>query len=239
VAAAALVRANNDAGAAFMRRFCAGAQDAAKIRRVYNPFDVAAIVPRPTEPAGPFTLASGGSLVEQKGLDDLLRAVAGLRGRGVECRVRLVGDGPLREALEHQAREDGIADRVEFLGAMPNPDVLRVMREAHAFVLPSRPAANGCMDGIPNVLIEAMALGVPAVSTRLSGIPELIEDGVCGLLVAPGDVAGLAAAIARLHGDAELRARFSTAGRCKVEALFDMTRNARTLVTLYREGGLL
>ncbi len=239
VSAANLVRANNDSGANFMRQFCADESDEAKIRRVYNPFDVAAIKRRIVAPDGALSITSGGSLVEQKGLTYLLDAVATLAKQGLECRVRLVGEGSERDRLERQARTLGIADQVDFLGTLPNHTFLDEMRASHAFVLPSVPAGNGCMDGIPNVLIESMALGVPAISTSISGIPELIEDGVTGLLVPPHDPEALAAAMRRLFEDRDLQERFSSAGRAKVEAMFEMGRNAEQLIEIYRSAGLL
>lgn len=239
VAAASVVRANNDAGAEFMRRFCPTPADVAKIRRVYNPFDVAAALPRNAIPDGIPTIVSGGSLVEQKGLGYLLDAVALLKEEGVECRVELVGEGADRVDLERRCRNLEIADRVEFTGALANHAFLERMRAAHAFVLPSVPASSGCMDGIPNVLIESMALGVPAISTSISGIPELIEDGVTGLLVPPRDSAALAAAIRRLLADRELQQTLGRAGRARVESMFEMGRNAEQLIGIYRREGLL
>jgi glycosyltransferase involved in cell wall biosynthesis len=239
VAAASVVRANNDAGAEFMRGFCPTPADEAKIRRVYNPFDVAAVAPRKTVPDGVPTITSGGSLVEQKGLGYLLDAVGRLREDNVECRVELVGEGADRENLERQVERLGLGDRVEFLGTLPNHAFLDRMRASHAFVLPSVPASTGCMDGIPNVLIESMALGVPTISTSISGIPELIEDGVSGLLVPPRDVEGLAAAIRRLLEDPELQRSCSSAGRTRIESMFEMGQNAERLIEIYRSEGLL
>jgi colanic acid/amylovoran biosynthesis glycosyltransferase len=239
VGAAALVRTNNDSGAEFMRRFCSTSSDEAKIRRVYNPFDVAAVRPREALPAGPVTITSGGSLVEQKGLTYLLDALALLVKEGLNYRLQLVGEGAERDALEQQARQLGIAERVEIMGTLPNNVFLERMRASHAFILPSVPATSGCMDGIPNVLIESMALGVPVISTSISGIPELIEDGVCGLLVPPRDSTALAAAMRLLLEDRELQQSFSAAGRTKVETLFEMSRNADELIEVYRSAGLL
>ena len=104
IGAANVVRANNDAGAAFVRRFCRSPADEAKIRRVYNPYDVESIEPRREPPAGRFVITSGGSLVEQKGLTYLLDAVAALRQNGIDCEVQLVGEGPLRGPLQDRAR---------------------------------------------------------------------------------------------------------------------------------------
>lgn len=239
VSGAALVRTNNDAGAEFMRQFCSDTTDEKKIRRVYNPFDVRAIELRQELPGGAATIVSGGSLVEQKGLRYLLDALALLQREGKIVQLRLIGEGSERERLEEQARELGIAEQIQFVGRLPNHQVLEEMRTAHAFVLPSVPAENGCMDGIPNVIIEAMALGVPCISTAISGIPELVIDQECGLLVPPREAEPLARAIAKLLDDDDLQRRFGERGRVRVEALFEMERNAKKLITIYREAGIL
>jgi glycosyltransferase involved in cell wall biosynthesis len=239
IAAAAVVRTNNDAGAEFMRQFCSTEAQEEKIRRVYNPFDVMAIERRQQRPEGAPLLVSGGSLVEQKGLRHLLDALALLKQRGETIHLRVIGEGSERERLEAQARELGLTDQVTFVGTLPNHQVLDEMRAAHAFVLPSVPAQSGCMDGIPNVIIEAMALGVPCISTAISGIPELILNDECGLLVPPGEAQPLAEAIQRLLRDDAMQGRFAEAGRARVESLFEMERNAQKLITIYREVGLL
>jgi len=239
IAAASAVRTNNDSGAEFMRRFCAGPEDESKIRRVYNPFDIAGVTQRSVLPDGAPVVTSGGSLVEQKGLGYLLDAVARLKEEGLDCVVKLVGEGADRPNLEQRAEALGIADRVEVLGSLPNHAFLDEMRASHAFVLPSVPAGNGCMDGIPNVLIESMAAGVPVISTEISGIPELVENEVTGLLVPPRDAASLANAMRRLLVDRRLQERFSAAGHERVESMFDMGHNTRQLIEIYRAAGIL
>lgn len=236
---ARVVRANNDAGARFMKQFCSSAEDERKIRRVYNPFDVGGIECRRDLPVGPFRIVTGGSLVEQKGLTYLLDAIALLETRGLACRLEIVGEGPLRGALEAQCVRLGLQASVEFLGTLPNHVLMDRMTLATAFVLPSIPAATGDMDGIPNVLIESMSLGVPVISTSISGIPELVEDDVSGLLVPPRDAERLADAIQRLEADPDLQLRFGANGRRQVESMFEMSRNAQELIRIYEAGGLL
>ncbi len=233
-----VVRTNNDAGARFMKSFCRGEEDEAKISRVYNPFDVENTQPREQAPAGRFVITSGGSLVEQKGLTYLLDAIAILRQKDIRCDVKIVGDGAMRRPLEDQIARLGIGDRVEMIGAVSNQAFLDHMRRSSAVVLPSVPASDGHLDGIPNVLIESASLGVPVISTDVSGIPELVEDGVNGLLVPPRDSGALAAAIQRLMADPQMQREFSSNGREKVRALFDMSANAGALIGIYQAAGL-
>ena len=184
-------------------------------------------------------VTAGGSLVEQKGLTYLLDAVARLKNRGLEIHVQLVGEGDEETKLRTQASRLGIEKQVRFLGTVPNQVFLDTMKASHAFVLPSVPASTGSMDGIPNVLIESMALGVPVVLTTISGIPELIEDGVSGFLAPPRDVPALATAIGNLLGDRDLQDTFGRNGRARVESMFEMSSNANQLIEIYRSAGLL
>jgi glycosyltransferase involved in cell wall biosynthesis len=121
---------------------------------------------------------------------------------------------------------------VEFLGAAPPARVREEMTRAAVFCLPCVVAGNGDLDGIPVALMEAMAAGVLCVSTRLSGIPELIEDGASGLLAAPGDAAGLADALSKLLRDAAGAARLGEGGRARVAALHDLERTSEGLARL-------
>ena len=140
------------------------------------------------------------SLEEKKGHRFLLEALA--RGGPVLGRVRLdlVGSGKLRESLEEMASALGVADRVRFFGSLPEHEVAAMLRRADMFLLPSVVDSTGDMEGIPVALMEAMACGIPVISSRLSGIPELVVDGSTGLLVDPGDVAGIARAIEKSTG---------------------------------------
>lgn len=157
-------------------------------------------------------------LVNKKGIDTLIRAVAAL-SRPVS--LTIAGDGPEREALERLVREERCADRVQFLGAVDNDTVRRHMQEhAHVFALPCRTDPNGDRDGIPVVLIEAMACGRAVISGDLPAIRELIEDGQDGLLVPPDDPVRLAE---RLEGLTDARLQMlGNAGRRKVEAEFSL-----------------
>jgi glycosyltransferase involved in cell wall biosynthesis len=163
-----------------------------------------------------------GRAVEKKGFDDLLKALARL-GDTVDWRFEHIGGGALLEKLKSQAERLGIADRVTFRGAQPHDKVIDALLKADLFVLPSRIAKSGDRDGLPNVLMEAQALGVACIATPVSAIPELIEDGRTGLLTPPRDPAALSKAILRLARDDTLRMRLAKAGHDRVRAHFDTT----------------
>jgi glycosyltransferase involved in cell wall biosynthesis len=152
-------------------------------------------------------------LVEKKGMDVLVRAVAELRDRPYRIELSIAGDGPLRSELETLVRDLNLTDAVRFEGSIAHSQVADWMRSLDAFVLACRKDARGDMDGIPVVLMEAMSQSVPVVSTRLSGIPELVVHDETGLLADPGDHLSLATQIDRLLESAELRSRL--AGRAR------------------------
>jgi glycosyltransferase involved in cell wall biosynthesis len=137
----------------------------------------------------------------------------------------LVGDGPERDAIDRSAARLGITDRLERLGALGGDDVVQQLAVAHVFALPSVRDATGRMDGIPVALMEAMAAGVPVVTTSVSGIPELVDEH-SGIVVPPGDTTALARAITTLLDDTELARRLATNARARVEADFDLTSEA-------------
>ena len=188
--------------------------------------DVFSIRPRVVAQRGhsEFVLLSTGRLVEKKGHEFVIRALARQTAVGGVPQVRLMiaGDGPLRTELEALAVDLGVGERVAFLGSVVRDEVWRRLLDADAFVLASVTAANGDMEGLPVSLMEAMAAGVPVISTRHSGIPELIEDGVSGLLAGERDVDGLAECIARLIREPGLGERLALKGRAVVEEGFDL-----------------
>lgn len=172
------------------------------------------------------------SLQEHKGHRVLLTALAD--GPGTErIELDLVGDGPLRGELEELTVRLGLSDRVRFLGEQDEPAVTRLLDAADIFVLPSIRARNGQMEGIPVALMEALASGVPTVATRLSGVPELVQDGVTGLLSEPGDARQLAQALARVLADGEGAIARARAGRQLVEREFDVRRSGAVLAALF------
>ncbi|HXR55732.1 MAG TPA: glycosyltransferase family 4 protein [Casimicrobiaceae bacterium] len=179
-------------------------------------------------PRSPVTLLAVGRAVDKKGFDDLLRALARLP-REQHWQLLHVGDGPRLPMLERLSRELGIAERIRWLGAHAHAVVLGAYRAADVFVLPSRIAHDGDRDGLPNVLLEAQSQRVACVSTSVSGIPELIVDGVTGLLVPPRAPDDLAAALSRLIGDPKLRQTLGDAGFERTTTLFSLDGGADRL----------
>ena len=187
--------------------------------------------PAPLEAGSTRHLFSLGRMVPKKGFDILLAAIAKLRDAGIAVTAELAGDGPMRPQLLRLAGELGLGDAVRFPGALQPAQVADGMRRAHAVVLACRQAPDGDMDGIPVVLMEAMALGRLVVSTRLSGIPELVAEG-CGLLAQPGDADSLAQTLAAALTDASLTASMVPAARRRVERHFTLEGQARRILAL-------
>jgi glycosyltransferase involved in cell wall biosynthesis len=167
-----------------------------------------------------------------KGLPYLIEACRILRDSGVAFHCDIVGHGPMRDELAAMIRDRGVEDVVVLAGPRPQEEVARMMSEAALFVLPSIVAPDGQMEGIPVALMEALASGRAVVSTTLSGIPELVEDGVSGLLVAPADAAAFAEAIQTLLDDGDRARSMGLHGREKVRAEFDLRECVRSLVAL-------
>jgi colanic acid/amylovoran biosynthesis glycosyltransferase len=203
---------------------------ASRIHRVYNGLDLSEL--RYAEPVlRPRNIAAVGRLVPKKGFDDLLEAVALLRADGVLLHLDVAGTGPCEDALRAQARACGIEDTVRFHGPMPQHEVVRLLRGSAAFAAPCVVAGDGDRDGLPTVLLEAMAVGTPCVSTPVTGIPEVVRDGT-GLLVPEHDPAALAKALRRLLDDATLRQRLARGARTLLERSFDVTSQAASLRSL-------
>lgn len=174
-----------------------------------------------------------GRLVEKKGFAHAIRALALFDG-DPPVRLRIVGDGPLRGTLERLAAELGVADRVAFLGWRTNAEVAAEMREADILVVPSVTADDGDIEGMPVVILEAMATGLPVIGSAHSGIPEVVADGRTGFVVAEGDAAGLAGALDRLR-DPELRRAFGEAARAAVEGPYARPRLTERWIALLRK----
>jgi colanic acid/amylovoran biosynthesis glycosyltransferase len=178
----------------------------------------------------PATMLAVGRLDPIKGYDVLLDACARLAARGVAFRLSIAGDGPERERLLARRAELGLDEHVAFEGAQPQTWVRAALARATLFVLPSRVAPDGNRDGIPVALMEAMAAGTPVATTEVSGIPELVRDGVEGRVVPPGDAAALAEALEMLLEDRVARGRMAEAARAKVEREFDVRVEAARLL---------
>jgi glycosyltransferase involved in cell wall biosynthesis len=177
---------------------------------------------------GPTVLLSVGRLVPKKGYAGLIEALGRLP-KDLDWRLRHVGGGPLKDALQSQAQQLGIADRITWLGAQPQETVLEEYRGADLFILNSRIAEDGDRDGLPNVLMEAQSQRLAVIATNLAGIPELVIDGETGALVPPDDPAALAEVVVRLLRDAGLRDRMAQAGYARVRGQFSMERGIAEL----------
>lgn len=182
----------------------------------------------------PLRVLSVARLVPKKGIDDAVRAVARLAEDGVDVRYEVIGSGGERPRIEELIDRLALRDRITLLGERSHPEVRARLEDAHVLLAPSVTAKDGDQEGIPNVLKEAMASGMPVVATRHGGIPELVEDGVSGYLVAERDVASLADRLAFLARHPERWGEMGRSGRAKVEAGFDRRRLNEELENLYR-----
>lgn len=202
-----------------------------KLRIVHCGIDPARYGTPPREAGGKRVLFIG-RLSALKGPMTLLDAFARVLADHPSAELTLIGDGPERAVLEERALALGCEAQVRFTGYLSQSDVADALAQADLFVLPS------LAEGVPVVLMEAMASRIPVVTTRITGVPELVEDGVAGRLVPPGDTNALAGVIAALLADPGLRARMGAAGRDKVEQEFDVSREATRLLSMFRETGI-
>lgn len=214
-----------------------GPEAARKVERVYHGIDLPLLAFRPsTTAAAPDVderlVLSVGRLVPKKGHDDLIAACALLRASRHRFRCMIVGEGPLRQDLATEIARRGLIDVVTLEGAMTHAELIDLYRHADLFALAPRIAENGDRDGIPNVIAEAMAIGVPVVSTEVSGIPELVRHERTGLLVPPRDPQALAGALARLLAAPDLAARLARDARALLELDFNLWETTRKLHAL-------
>ena len=186
--------------------------------------------------AGPPLVLSVGRLVEKKGFPDLLAACAALRSQGLRFRCVICGDGPLRDELTELRDRLGLAGVVTLAGARPPDDLLPLFQAADVFALAPVVGADGDRDGVPNVIVEAMACALPVVATTAGGVADLVRHGENGLLCRPGDVATIARHLGELLGDPARRHEIGRAGRDTVEARFDSHVAARRMASLLGSG---
>jgi len=200
-----------------------------KIVRDYNGVDLALFHPARAEERVPGHILAVGRLIEKKGFSILIQACDQLARQRVPFTCDLIGSGDLEPALRALIRERGLDHAVRLRGAVPIEQVAAEMRTASVVVLPCVVAADGNVDALPTVLLEAMACGLPVVSTALSGIPEIVAEGETGYLVPPGDPTALAAAMRRVLEDRALAERLGRAGRERARDLFDLRANVARL----------
>ena len=226
IAEAAFVATVSDYNRAHLRRL-APAQ-ANHIHRLYNGIDLTRFTPKPAA-AETGLIVAVGRLIEKKGFGDLISACAILKNTGAAFRCQIIGDGPLHDSLQNKIRQTGLEDVVEIAGPQPQERLVGMLQKASVAVLPCIVSESGDRDGLPTVLLEAMALGLPVVTTTVSGGPEIVVHGQTGLLVEPGDTVGLAASIEALLQSPETITRMGRAGRQRAETLFSLTESVRTL----------
>ena len=229
---AAAVITVSDYNAAYLRETYGAA--AAGIRRLYNGLDLSRFPytlnhrPRPV-------IVSVGRLVEKKGFTDLIDACALLAGIGCEFYCQIVGSGAEEADLRAQITRLDLQDRVALLGSRPQAEVIGLIQNAAVFVASCVVGADGNRDGLPTVLLEAMALGTPCISTDVTGIPEVVHDGVTGLLVPQHSPPAIAAAVRRLLADAGLGHQLASSARRHIEECFDIQRNAAEMRAILQQ----
>lgn len=178
-------------------------------------------------------ILSVGRLVEKKGFHDLLQALLLVKKNGMNFRCEIYGDGPLRPQLTEWIEQHGMTAEVVLMGDRTQQELISVYKNASLFVLTPVQMEDGDRDGIPNVLVEAMAVGLPVVTTLVSGIPELVDHNQNGLLYPSHDVEGISEGITELLRNVEKRRQLGSAASKKIQAQFDITQAARQLRTLF------
>jgi glycosyltransferase involved in cell wall biosynthesis len=178
-------------------------------------------------------ILSVGRLVEKKGFQDLLQALFLVKQRGEHFHCSIYGDGPLCKLLQEWIEHHGMTGEVVLMGDCTQQELIAIYQRATLFVLTPVPTEDGDRDGIPNVLLEAMAVGLPVVTTSVAGIPELVDHNENGLLYQPHDVEGVSSGIIELLSSAEKRSQFGNAASKKVKEQFDLDVAAQQLKTLF------
>ncbi len=208
--------------------------DSGRIHRLYNGIDLDRFRDQrlSREPA---TILAVGRLVEKKGFTHLIEACGQLSRRSVEFRCDIAGDGPLQEFLAQQIETCGLIGKVRLLGPRKQEELIGMMQTATLMVLPCIVTDSGDRDGLPTVLLEALASGLPCISTTVSGVPEIIQDGESGLLTRPDSADQMADAIETLLASPKRRDAFARAGRMKAERDFSLSRNVATLRSLFEQ----
>ncbi|MEO2055496.1 MAG: glycosyltransferase family 4 protein [Nitrospira sp.] len=205
-----------------------------RIIRLYNGIDLDEFKPSQAEKE-PDLLVGVGRLVEKKGFSYLIEACKLLEESGKSFKCVIIGEGDERKALVELVKKYGLKEKVLFLGAKTQTEVIRILKTASVFVLPCIIAEDGNRDGLPTVLLEAMALGVPVISTTVTGIPEIITHGKSGLLVPQRDPRLLAREIGEVLANQELQSLLQRGGRLKVEEVFDVKKNIFALKRIFSQ----
>lgn len=181
------------------------------------------------------TILAAGRFVEKKGFAHLIKALEELKRRGVDFECIICGDGPLKKNLVESVRLSRLTGSVEFSGWVSPEKMLELYAKADIVACPSVIAHDGDRDGIPNIILESMACGVPVAASNVGGIPEAVTDESTGILVPPGDHAALANAIERLLTNANLRRSLSKNARTQAKQQFDISKNIKTLLDIWTQ----
>jgi colanic acid/amylovoran biosynthesis glycosyltransferase len=211
--------------------------DPSRLYLAYCGIDTSHFFPKPRErkPGQPYRILSSGRLVEKKGFFWLIRACSLLAERGVDFECVIAGSGPLEQPLRAQIKREGLESRVSLTGKpLKQEDIPEFMHSGDVYCLPCVWASDNDVDGLPQMLMEAMACGLPAISTRLVGIPDLLVDGETGLLVEPKNAEQLADALLKLRDDPALAERLAEAGRKHVIERFDLSNCLEPLLDRFR-----
>ena len=210
------------------------------VHRVYHGIDINLFSGQSAsgKPSPPYRILSIARLVDKKGLPTVFRALRNLLDQGYSLHYTLIGDGEQRRSILNQLNKLGLGTISTWLGTQPHQRVIDEYRKADLFVLGCEVARNGDRDGIPNVFLESMAMGVPVLATRVSAIPEIVADGRTGLLVEPGEHEEMARCMAKLLGDEELRQRIIGAARRRVREEFHNRELIQKLAEVFEEAGL-
>ena len=218
-----------DYAAQFLReRFpsCAG-----RVHRIYNGLDLAEFGRTDFSSIPPLIIAVG-RLIPKKGFSDVIRACALLAQRGKSFRCEIIGEGPLENELGWELGRLAVQNEIVLTGAKPQSEVRQRLAAANAFVLPSVIDRGGGMDNLPTVIMEAMAAGLPVVSTNIGGIPEMVVENKTGFLVQPGDAEAMADAIEKMITDRAFAERLGQSGYARARTLFSIEKNVRELCAL-------
>lgn len=231
---AGLIVTETDYAAGFLRERFPHRAD--RVHRIYNGLDLAEFGSANFSSTPPLVIAVG-RLIPKKGFTDLIRACALLAERGKSFRCEIIGEGSLDGELRRQIDELRLQNRVALAGAKPQTQLRRLLAAANVFVLPSVIDPDGGMDNLPTVIMEAMATGLPVVSTNVGGIPEMIIENETGFLVPSGDIVAMADAIQTVIGDLSLAAKLGQSGYKRAQELFSIEKNVSEMRALLTKTG--
>lgn len=203
-----------------------------KVFRVYNGIDTGAFTVS-SRPEGRPLIVSVGRYIEKKGFRYLVEACAQLKDLDFECQI--IGHGPLNDELKAQVVAAGLEGKVDIAGPRSEGEIKALLGRAHLFVLPCITGSDGAMDNLPTVIMEAMAAGLPCISTALAAVPEMILDGTTGYVVPEADAAALAERMRELLMDRDRAAGMAHLGLERAHALFDLQQTSHALIELFRK----